>query len=244
MTNYLTKSATQKAARFAGFLYLLLCITGGFAHGGIRFGMIVYGDPVTTSANILADDSLFRLGIMADLLAQIVMLFLPLALYRLLKSVNQKMALFMVIAGYMGIPVTCINMLNQTAATLLLSGADYLSVFSMEQLQAMAMFFLEMQKYGYLFAHLFFGIWLFPMGFLVFKSGFLPRFLGIWLVLGGCLYIIQTFMIFHFPQLEETISGIAGLTGLSEIVFCLWLLIRGVNQSRIELANAPKLTSA
>ena len=148
-----------------------------------------------------------------------------------LKTVNQKMALFMVIAGYMGIPITCVNMLNQTAAVLLLSGADYLQVFEFDQLQAMATFFLELHKYGYMFAHIFFGIWLFPMGYLVFKSGFLPKFIGVWLIIGGSVYVVQTFLIFHFPQYEETISGIAGL---SEIVLCLWLLIKGINVLKVQ----------
>ncbi len=220
----------QQKAKIAGLLYLLLCIFGGWAHGGVRFAMIVYGDAVTTANNIRADESGFMLGIVADLIAQVIMIFLPLALYQLFRSVNKNAALFMVIAGYMGIPITCINMLNQIAAVLLLGNTEYLQVFTIEQLQALASFFLEMQKYGYLIAHIFFGLWLFPMGFLVIKSNLFPKFIGFWLILGGSVYLIQTLMLFLFPQHQELVSGVAGLTGLSEIVFCLWLLLKGVKK--------------
>jgi len=220
----------QQKAKIAGLLYLLLCIFGGWAHGGVRFAMIVYGDAMTTANNIRADESGFVFGIVADLIAQVIMVFLPLALYQLFSSVNKKAALLMVIAGYMGIPITCINMLNQIAAVLLLGNTEYLQVFTLEQLQALASFFLEMQKNGYLIAHIFFGLWLFPMGYLVMKSNFFPKFIGLWLILGGSVYLIQTFMLFLYPEYQELVSGVAGLTGLSEIVFCLWLLLKGVKK--------------
>ena len=218
-------------------LYLMLIITGGFAHIGVRFPFIVYGDAVATASNILASQQQFRLGIMADLMAQIIMLFLPLALFQLFKGINRNVALFMVIAGYMGVPITCVNMLNQTAAVLLLDGADYLKAFNLEQIQVLASFFLEMQKYGYTFAHIFFGIWLFPMGYLVYKSTIIPKFVGIWLILGGSVYVTQTFMVLYIPQYEETFVGIAGLTGLSEFVLCAWLIVRGLLPQKTDPAT-------
>jgi hypothetical protein len=217
-----------KKAKIAGILYLFLCIAGGWAHGGVRFPMINYSDSAQTADAILAAKTMFNSGILADFFAQIIMIFLPLALYQLFESVNKSMAFLMVIAGYIGIPITCINMLNQIAAVLILGEPEYLKAFDQNQLQGLATLFLNLQKYGYLIAHIFFGIWLLPMGYLVYKSQFLPKFIGVWLVLGGSVYILQTFLFLDFPELEETISGIAGLTGLSEIVFCFWLLIKGV----------------
>ena len=241
MKNFVTELSLPQKAKIAGIFYLLLCITGGWAHGGVRFAMIDYNNAVITADNILSAKDAFTTGILADLLAQIIMLFLPLALYQLLKSVNRTAALFMVIAGYMGIPITCINMLNQVAAVHILSEPEYLKVFELNQLQALATLFLNLQKYGYLIAHIFFGIWLFPMGYLVYKSIFLPKFIGVWLVLGGIVYILQTFLVFPFPEWQETLSGIAGITGLSEIIFCLWLLAIGV---KIEQTKASANISA
>ena len=236
MKNFITELPLPQKAKLAGLLYLLLCIAGGWAHGGVRFTMIDYGNATLTAETILAAKTMFNSGILADLFTQIIMIFLPLALYQLFKSVNKSMALLMVIAGYMGIPIACLNMLNQMAAVMILAEPEYLKVFDSNQLQALATLFLNLQKYGYLIAHIFFGIWLFPMGYLVYKSGFLPKFIGVWLILGGSVYILQTFLFLDFPELEETISGIAGLTGLSEIVFCLWLLVKGVKVEKLDVS--------
>jgi hypothetical protein len=115
---------------------------------------------------------------MSDLLSAVFFLFSAWTLYVLLKPVNKNLALLFVLLNLGGVAIQCLNMLNQLAAMLLLSGADYLKVFPADQLQALAMLFLNLYKIGLIIAQIFYGTWLFPLGYLVFKSGFLPRILG------------------------------------------------------------------
>jgi hypothetical protein len=140
--------------------------------------LIVPGDAAATASNVMASDSLFRLGIVSNLLVHIVNLFLVLALYRLLKPVNKNMASLMVMFVLVGVPIVMLNELTQLAVLPLLSGADYLAVFTTEQLHALVLLFLNLHKQGLNIAQIFWGLWLFPMGYLVFKSGFIPRILG------------------------------------------------------------------
>ncbi|RPJ27575.1 MAG: DUF4386 domain-containing protein [Chloroflexi bacterium] len=211
-------------ARVAGFLYLFANLFAPITLLYLPSRFIVRGDAAGTASNIMASESLFRLGIVGNLFTSIANIFLVLALYQLLKVVNKNMASLMVIFSLVGISIAMLNELTQLAVLQLLSGADYLNVFTTEQLRALTYFFLRLHGQGLNIAQIFWGLWLFPMGYLVFKSGFLPRVLGILLVIACFGYVIQSFAAF----LGYDVSLIF-FTGWGELLLLLWLLIRGVN---------------
>lgn len=137
---------------------------------------------------------------MSDLVAATVHIFLALPLYKLLKSVNKNQAVLMVILALVGVPIAMLNMLNHFAALLLLSGADYLTAFTADQLQALVMFFLDLLDHGFFIDFIPWGLWLFPLGYLVFKSGYIPRILGVLLIIAGIGYLIDFVTLFLFPN--------------------------------------------
>ena len=186
----------------------------------------------------MASQWLFRIGFISDLISATFYLLSAWALYVLFKPVNKNLALLFVLCTVSSVAIQCLNMLNQFAVLLLLSGADYLKVFGAEQLQALAMLFLNLHKYGYLIAQIFFGLWLLPLGFVVFKSGYLPRILGVLLIIGGFGLLIQFFQVFLFPTYEViTYPGLA-VGAIGEFSFCLWLLIKGVKVQKPALTEA------
>jgi hypothetical protein len=210
MTTRTAETSPLLRARVAGLLYLSLVPLSIFG--------ILYGGPS-------------RLGIVSALLVQIVNIFVVLALYQLLKPVNKNMAVLMVILLLLGVPIAMLNELNQFAVLFLSSGADSLRVFTPGQLHALASLFLNLHNDGLTIAGLFWGLWLFPMGYLVFKSGFLPRILGILLMIGCVGYLIQSFAGLLLPNLEV---NIALVTFWGEVLFPLWLVIKGVNVEQWE----------
>jgi uncharacterized protein (DUF486 family) len=225
MTTRTAETSPLYRARVAGFLYLTLLPLGMF---GLYVSsiLIVPGDAATTAYRIMASESLFRLSIVSALLVQIANVFVVLALYRLLKPVNREMALLMVILLLLGVPIAMLNELNHFAVLLLLSGANYLTPFTASQLQALVPLFLALHKLGVSIAGIFWGLWLFPMGYLVLKSGFLPRILGILLIIGCFGYLIDSFAAFLLPNSEV---NVAILTFWGEVLLPLWLVIKGVN---------------
>jgi len=216
----------KKTARIAGFLYLMLIAFQVFAKLFVSRSLIVPGEAATTVNNIMASESLFRLGFVSNLISQTVFILLVLVLYKLLKPVNKNCTLLMVIFVLVGVPIAMLNLLNQIAPLLLLSGADYLTVFTADQLQALVMLFLDLSNSGVHIAMIFWGLWLLPLGYLVYKSGFLPRILGILLIISSFGNLMEFVTFFLIPNLDNQISM---YTGYGEIVFALWLLIMGVN---------------
>jgi Domain of unknown function (DUF4386) len=229
----ITRSVEQSPrlrARVAGLLYLIGSVAGVF---GILYGpsLLVPGDASATASNILANASLFRMSIVSALLDQMVFILVALALYQVLKSVNQNMAVLMVIFLLLSVPIAMLNELNNVAVLSLLSGADSLKVFTAAQLHALAPFFLDLHALGLNIAFLVGSLWFFPMGYLVFKSGFLPKMLGVLLLMNGFAYLIDSFAALLFPTLNV---NLVLFTGWVEVVFALWLVIRGVNVERWE----------
>ena len=210
-------------ARIAGLLYLLVVPLGIFAIY-VPSRLIVSGDAARTASNLMASELLFRLTIVSDLTSPLVLILVVLFLYQLLKPVHKNMASLMVIFLILGVPIALLSKLNQFAALQLLSSADYLTVFTTDQLQALAYLFLRLHDWGGTLAFIFWGLWLLPLGYLVFKSGFFPRILGALLIMSGFGYVIDSF---------ATVLGygmnIGLLTAWGEILFILWLLIKGVN---------------
>ena len=229
MTTRTAKTSPLVRARVAGFLYVIVNLPAPFVLIYLPSRLIARGDAAATANNIMASESLLRFGIVGWLFNLIASIFLVLALYQLLKVVNKNMASLMVIFMLASIPIGMLNELNNLAVLLLLSGADYLKVFTTEQLQALAYLFLRLHSQGLNIAQIFWGLWLFPMGYLVFKSGFLPRILGVLLMIGCFGYVIQSFAAF----LGYNVS-IIFFTSWGELLFLLWLLIKGVNVEQWE----------
>ncbi len=229
-----TTNSVNKTARYAGLLYLILAFCGGFAEFFVRQAIMVPGDAAATAANILASESTFRLGFAAELVGQVVFVLLVLALYQILKSVNRNQALLMVSLVLVAVTITCLNMLNQYAALMVLEGSDYLAVFSSAQLQAFSLLFLNLHHAGYLIAQIFFGLWLLPLGYLIIKSGFLPWIVGVLLVIAGIGYLADVLIFVLLPGVDLVLSE---FTFVGEVVLLLWLLVKGVNveqwQSRV-----------
>ncbi len=224
MTTRTAEPSPLFRARVAGFLYLMANLFAPFTLLYLPSRFIVRGESAATAANIMASESLFRWGIVLNLFTFIGQIFLVLALYQLLKVVNKNMASLMVIFSLVAVPIAMLNELNNLAVLLLLSGAEYLKVFTTEQLQALVYLFLRLHSQGLNIAQIFWGLWLFPMGYLVFKSGFLPRILGVMLMIACFGYVIQSFAAF----LGYNVS-IIFFTGWGELLLLLWLLIKGVN---------------
>ena len=224
MTTPAAETSPLVRARVAGALYLIANIFAPFTLLYLPSRFIERGDPAATASNIIASESLFRLGIVGNLFTFIANIFLALALYQLLKVVNKNMASLMVILFLVGVPIAMLNELTQLAVLQLLSSAGYLKASPTDQLQALAYLLLRLHDQGLLIAHIFFGLWLLPMGYLVFKSGFIPKIVGVLLVIAGVGYVIQSFATF----LGYNVNIIL-FTGLGELVFLLWLLIKGVN---------------
>ncbi len=223
---------TDKAARIAGATYLLLLVAP-LRLIYIPSALFVRGNATATANNIAAHELLFRLGIVGDLFTGTMVIFVMLALYRLFKGVDQSLATLMVIlGGLMVTPIYFLNSLNDAAALLLVRGADFLSVFEKTQRDALAMLFLRLHHQGVVVNEIFWGLWLLPLAFLVIRSGFLPRFLGVWLIINGFAYVITSFTGLLLPQYESMVSNITFPALLGELAFMLWLLIRG---AKVEL---------
>ena len=225
-------NTNNKTARMAGLLYLIYIVITIVADVFGRSPLIVYGDAATTARNIMAAEWQFRIGITGDLVSAVFFLLAAWALYVLLKSVNKNLALLFLLLNLGGVAVYSINLLNQFAAVLLLSGADYLQVFQADQLQALAMFFLNLHHNGYWIAQIFFGAWLFPLGYLVYKSGFLPRILGIVMMIHFVGWTMTTLQFFLFPGFGVITYLTYPLGFISEFGLTLWLLIMGVKEQK------------
>ena len=227
---------TDKAARVAGAIYLLMVVTGPFTLIYIPSTLIVRGNATATANNILAHETLFRLGIVADLISSVIFIFLVLALYRLLSGVNKTRASLMVALALVSAAVGFVNVLNDIAALTLFRGADFLSVFDKPQRDALAMLFLGLHRYGFVVNAIFWGLWLFPFGVLVARSGFLPRILGVWLIVNCFAYLAMSLTGLLLPQYEDMVSNIAFPALVGEMAIILWLLIMGAN---VRAVNAP-----
>jgi uncharacterized protein DUF4386 len=207
-------NSTKKTARIAGLLYLVNGVTGFFSIIYVPSRLIVSGNAAATANNILASERLFRLGIVSELICAAEFVFLLWVLYRLLGAVNKTHASLMVILGLLQIPIMFVNTLNEIAALSLLRRADFLSVFDQPQRQALAMQFLNLHAEGFGIAGIFWGLWLFPFGILVFRSGFLPRILGVLLIAACFGYLADSLTSLLLPSYEDVVGRIGSPTSL------------------------------
>jgi hypothetical protein len=226
-------NSNKRTARRAGFWYLLVAVFPMFSILVVEAKLFVPGNAAATAENILASAGLFRLGFVSSLLGQMCFLFLAHALYKLFASADKDLARLMVIFIVASVSVTCLNMLNQFAPVLLSSGAGYLSAFEPAQLQALAMMFLEMHKYGNSIVLLFYGLWLFPLGLLVFRSGFMPKALGVLLLIGSLGDPVEFLRIFLFPNVKLAIyPPWLSVAAVAQVSLILWLLVKGAQDRK------------
>ena len=223
-------TSRKKDARTAGWLYLAVAVTGGFSMLYVP-GLIVAGDATATLRNIAGSEGLFRLGILCGLACQAAFVFLGLALYRLLGEVDRALARLMVALVVTGAAVAFLNMLNQFPALFVVGDAGRLAVFTPDQRSALALFFLDLHAQGIVLAKVFFGLWLLPLGQLVVRSGFLPKVLGVLLMVGGVGYVIDVIVQLLLPAHAPAVTPWATApSGIAELAFLFWLLIKGAKE--------------
>jgi hypothetical protein len=220
-------SSARNPGRFAGLLYVMISIVGFFAMGYVPGKVIVHGDAAATANNIAAHEMLFRFGIAGELVGQAGFIFVALALYDLFKGVNRRQASLMVILILVSIPIAFLNELNSFAALILVRGGDFLSIFDKPQRETLAMLFLNLHGRGFVVCEIFWGLWLFPLALLIYKSRFLPRFLGVWLALAGFAWVVQSLTSILLPLYQDRVNNYLQPAIIGEIVFMLWLLIKG-----------------
>jgi hypothetical protein len=238
MTGTDKTNSLKRTARVAGFLYLAHFVTFFLADNGVHSTAVGAVDVAATVHNMMASEWLFRIGFVSFLLTAVFFLLSAWALYVLLKPVDKDIALLFVLLNLGGVAIQCISQLCEFAALLLLSGADYLSVFQADQLEALAMLSLNLYQNGFMIAQLLLNLWLFPLGYLVFKSGFLPRILGVLLIIDGFAMLMWFFQSFFFPG-YQVISSLCLAAGfIAEASLCLWLLIKGVKDQNPALTEA------
>jgi hypothetical protein len=234
MTAEEKKNPIKRTARIAGLLYLAHFVTFFLADNGVHSTAVGSIDVAATAQSITASDWLFRFGFVNYLLTAVFFLLAAWALYVLLKPVNKDLALLFLLLNLGGVAIWCIVLLFEFAALLLVSGADYLQVFQADQLQSLAMLLLNLYQHGFMIAQLLLNLWLFPLGYLVFKSGFLPRILGILLIVDGFAMLIWFFQFFFFPGYEIISTAGLAVSFIAEGLLCLWLLFKGVNVEQWE----------
>ena len=232
-------NSNKKTSRMAGFWYLLVAIFGSFNGMFVEPKLYVSGDSVVTVNNILASERLFRLGILSNLITTICFLFLANALYKLFKSVDKDLVRLMVIFIIASVPLAYLESLK-FAPILLLSGAGYLSAFEPAQLQALAMVLLNMFKQGFHITFIFYGLWMFPLGLLVFKSGsgFISKVIGVLLMIGCFGYLSKFLAVFLALNYEAITSPWMTIAIIAEVLCILWFLLTGPKDQKPALIMA------
>ena len=217
----------RRLARIAGLLYLVVAVLGGFAELYVRARIVAPGDAAATADNIRDSATLFRFGFASDLVQATFFLFTAMALYLLLRHVNELVARAMGVFVAVSVAIICLNLLNQYMALQVATGS--LTATGAAGSDALAGLFADMHAAGYLIAQIFFGLWLLPLGYLVYRSGYFPKVVGVLLAVGCFGYLIDTFAHFVAPGVAESISDIV-LTpaAIGELSFVVYLLVKGI----------------
>ena len=226
-------ASPRRLARIAGVLYLLVGIFGGFAQGFVYPKIYVAGDAATTAANLIANAGLVRMGVVADFFDNTIWVFLALVLYRLLKHVNKSAARAMVVLVAIGAGITMLNALFEFEGVRVATGAVNLGGLNAAGSNAVALLLIDAQHYGLLIASIFFGLWLVPLGYLAYKSGWFPKALAVGLIVGGASYLVDMLAAFLLPDLGKAIHGYLNiLAAIAEVSMVVYLLFIGVNTKK------------
>ena len=232
-------SSNRNPGRVAGFWYLLLCVIGPLRLIYIPTKLFVTGNAAATVNNIAAHEWLFRFGIVGDLACGVILIFLVLAFYRLFKGVDQNLAVLVVIfGGVMPAIINFVGVVTDASALMVIRGADFLSVFDKPQRDALVLLFLHLRDRQNTAAEILWGVWLLPLAVLVYRSRFLPRFLGVWLALGGVAYIILSLTGELVPQYQQKVFAYSQPALFGEVAIMLWLVIMGARPPALD-ARSP-----
>ena len=226
----------KRTARVAGFLYLLVVLTGAFVLMYVPGRLFAPGDASATVSNILAHQSLFRAYIVVGFVSELLFVSVVLALYQLLKGVDLQVAALMVILVLIDAPLAFLSVANEVATLALVRGSDLLAVFDAPQRDALATLLINFDRQGVLVSEVFWGLWLLPLGWLVYRSGFLPRLIGVWLVINGVAYLTISTTGLLWPENLKVVSNFATPFLLGEVALMLWLLIVGARVQPSEVA--------
>jgi hypothetical protein len=238
MTNRITETSTRMYARIAGFGLLLMFILAIFSNFFVIQNVIIPGDAAATAANINENELLFRSGIICFIIVLILDVLVAWALYVLLIPVNKNLAL---LAAWFRLIYTAIFGLaiyNLLSVLQVLSGAEYLKVYETGQLHAQVMLFIDAFNNGWLIGLVFFGLHLLVIGYLIFKSGYMPRFIGVMLIISAFGYLLDScahFLLSDYDSYKSIFLPIVAVPGvIAELSLCLWLLFKGARAKRTE----------
>ena len=216
------------AARLAGFLYALCALTGPFVLLYVPGQLYASGDASQTVERILANENLFMASILIGLLSELLFVWVILLLYKLLKDVDGGLALAMIALILLQVPLSLLGSANEVAALQFIRGGDFLDVFSKPQRDALALLMINVDRQGVLVSQVFWGLWLLPLGVLIFRSRFLPRLLGLWLMLNGLAYVALSVIGLTAPDFRSAAFNAATPLMFGELALALWLLVVGV----------------
>jgi hypothetical protein len=225
----------RQAVTLLRILYPVWAIIGLFSIQYVPATLIVAGDAAETAKNILDNELLFRTGIAGSLVTQLIHIVVVLILYKLFETVSKNQATVLVILGLVGVPIAMLNELSKFAALFLLKGTDFLKVFEVDQLHALAMTFLNMNDQGIIIAGIFWGLWLLPLGYLVYKSGYFPKLIGYLVIIAGIAYTLDSFVRILSP--EAFFLPLFQILILGEVAFMLWVVFKG---AKIPAVKASK----
>jgi hypothetical protein len=232
MTDRIPEASPRLYARIAGGLYLIVIAGGIFAEIFVRGRLVVHGDAAATAHNILAHELLYRLGFAVEVFYCACNVPLALIFYNLFKVVNKNVALLMVFFDLVVTAIESVSLLAHFAPLVFLGGGHYLSAFTAEQLQAAAYISVQLFEHGFAICLVFFGFDCLTLAYLIVRSTFFPRLIGVLLAIEGLGYLINSFALFLAPGLQARIFPYFVTTGIAEVALCLWLLVMGVNVPR------------
>ena len=219
---------TKKDARIAGLLYLSLVVFGPLSLIYVPNKLIVKGNAAATAQNVMAHESLFRLAIACELIGTVAFMFVAFALYRLLSSVNKDHAAMMTIFAVMSVPISFVGAAFNFGALKVFQGGGFLSVLPKVQLDVLGMLLIRLRDHTILVNEMFWGLWLLPLGLLIIRSRFLPRLLGVWLLLAGFGWIAESLTPILLPDYLHAVNRVTFITSLAEPALILWLVIMGI----------------
>lgn len=237
-------ASPQVYARIAGLLYLIVIIGGVFAEIMVRDRLVVHGDAAATAHNIMTHELLYRSGFAVEVFYCACNVPLILIFYNLFKPVNRDLTLLVVYFSLAGTAIEAVSLLAHYAPLIFLGKGHQLSAFTPEQLQGWAYLSLRLFEYGFCIALVFFGFYCVAMGYLIFRSTFLPRIIGVLLAFQGLCYLVNSFANFLAPEFARNFFPILAAAALGEVSFCLWLLVKGVNPTKWKEVSRKAVSDA
>jgi hypothetical protein len=242
MTDRTAEASPQMLARIGGVLYLIIIVAGIYVEIFVKGKLIVPGDATATANNIAGSELLFRISVAVEQIWLVCAVAVTLILYVLLRPVSRNLALLAAFFNLVSIAVEGVTTLSLFAALVFLGHAGYLKAFEPNQLHTLAYLCLKLYDYGFGVSLVFFGCCLFVYGYLIFRSGYFPKTLGVLLILGSLSYLTNSFALFLAPTFADRIFPILALAFIGESSFCLWLIVKGVDVPKWE-EKASRLAS-